>query len=80
MRPMTPEIRPLMIDLCPKLQMRVKPRSTRAKSSGAPNRRANLAIAGAINTRHPKLNIPPKNDEITAVPMASPALPFFAIS
>ena len=80
MSPMTPEISPFITDFCPKLQIKVSPNSTIEKSSGAPKRRATLAIRGAANTRQVRPKIPPKNEALTATPSASPARPFCAMA
>ena len=80
MRPNMPDMRPLITDCCPKLHMSVSPKSTKAKSSGAPNFKANFAIMGDAKARQTRPKIPPKKEEHTATPRASPARPFFAIS
>ncbi len=78
--PRTPDSNPFIRDFWPKLHIKVIPRSTRANNSGAPNFSANFAIIGETSTRQRRLIIPPIKEDITATPIASPALPFFANS
>jgi len=78
--PRIPEINAFTIEVWPKLQIRVIPSRTRAKSSGAPNLSAALAIKGEARARQTSPNIPPKKEEVTAVPSALPPIPFFVIS
>ena len=56
-----------------------RPKTARAKYSGAEKRKAKLARMGAKNARQRAVNVPPIPEEIVAIPMAFPASPCCAI-
>ena len=55
-----------------------RPKTARAKYSGALNRSAKLARIGAKKVRQSAVKVPPMPEAIVAMPMALPAIPFCA--
>ena len=77
-RPRAPEIRPFKGDRPASETTTERPNTAKAKYSGALNRRAKLARIGAKKVRQRAVNVPPIPEAIVAMPIAFPAIPFWA--
>ncbi len=69
---------PFSGDLPVRVTVTESPKTARAKYSGALNRRAKLARIGAKKVRQRAVKVPPIPEAIVAMPMALPAMPFWA--
>ena len=79
-RPKTPIINALIMDLPASPISKERPSMIRAKNSTGPNSRAHLVSGPAANTRAIVAIVPPTKDPIAAMERATPARPCLAIA
>ena len=77
--PSAPAIRPFCLGPSPTTAMKVMPMSARKNVSGEANSKTIGSSIGRIATRTRTPNRPPRPDDISAAPMASPPRPFRAM-